>query len=192
VTKVDASDPVTIPVIAGDNAIFVCPKCETTKTVDISKYKDIETPIRLRAKCGCGHVYPVLLEKRDRYRKKTNLTGEYVNVSSGKKNQKGQMTVLDVSRTGLKIKINQLQVKVKDHDVYTSKVEKVTFGHKVQKIVGEVDLGDKVWVRFNLDNAQNSLIKRKVIVRWINKPFLGVQFSDIQMYDATLGFYLMS
>jgi hypothetical protein len=184
--------PLTVPTIAGDKAVFACPNCEKSHTADVSKYKDIKTPIRLKAKCGCGHSFAVIIDKRDRIRKKTNLSGLYANISPGKNGQKGQMAVMDISRTGLKVKVSDIQVRVKDHDVYTSTAERASFGHKVQKKVGDLELGDKIAVKFNLDNPQKSLIQREAEVRWINKPYLGVQFLSVPMYDGALGFYLMN
>jgi len=41
-----------------------CPKCNKDKTLDVSKFKNTQTSVRLRYKCQCGHSYPFILERR--------------------------------------------------------------------------------------------------------------------------------
>ncbi|MFC1830360.1 hypothetical protein ACFL0O_12220, partial [Thermodesulfobacteriota bacterium] len=172
-------------------AVIKCPECSKSTPVDMSKYMELKQVIRFNAKCECGNAYIVIICKRDKIRKKTNLSGSYTNLSPGKERQKGQLTVLDVSNTGLKTKISQLKIKLKDHDMTTSKDVKVTFGHKTQKSDRDLNVGDILEVEFHLDNAKRSLVTKEVIIRWINMPYMGVEFTDKSIWDSSLGFYMM-
>jgi hypothetical protein len=79
-------------------ATFICPKCEYLKIMDISKFKELNTAVRIKCKCKCGHAYSVLLERRRYFRKKTNLPGVFVLNEA-----EYPITIKDISRTGMKI-----------------------------------------------------------------------------------------
>ena len=90
-------------------ATFVCPKCSTSKTVNVSKYANLDKLVKVNVKCPCGHAYTSILEKRKQYRKESNLPGSYIHSAEGKADDRGLMTVKDVSATGLKLKLNVTQ-----------------------------------------------------------------------------------
>ena len=76
------------------------------------------------------------------------------------------MRVVDLSRTGLKLKIN----------------EKGRFGQ-----------GDRLQLEFQLDDANRSLIKKEVEIKKIFESELGVAFTSSHPSnpsDRALGFYL--
>jgi hypothetical protein len=75
------------------------------------------------------------------------------------------MTVEDISSTGMKLKLNAPQ------------------GFTV---------GDHMEVDFSLDDKHRTLIKKRVIVRNIIGPFVGVEFGPAEALDKALGFYLFS
>ncbi len=112
-------------------------------------------------------------------------------MSSGKEGQKGQMTVLDVSRSGLRLEISHVQLKMKEHDVSGITDEQATLEHKIQKPVDEINVGDKLLVEFRLDDTKKTLIKKEVIIRWMKTPYIGVEFSSQSLNDGSLGFYMM-
>lgn len=151
--------------ITDDNkATFVCPNCKKTKTVDISPYKNLNKMIRIKLKCSCGNSHTVLLERRKHYRKKTNVPGEYTQVNSGEKKNSGMMTVKDLSRTGLKIQLD----------------EKSNF-----------KIGDRLMVSFHLDDKNQSPIRKEAVITNMKDSFVGVQFCRLDEYDKILGFYLL-
>ena len=168
-----------------------CSKCLKTRSVDMSKYKTMDRVIRFKAKCSCGHSDTVLLNRRDKFRKPTDFFGIYTNKSSGKDGKKGEMTVLDVSRAGLRMEISHVKLKVKEHDVSVVTGEQATFDHKIKKPVDEINIGDKLFVEFRLDDTKQTLIKKEVIIRWMKMPYIGVEFSSQSLYDGSLGFYMM-
>ncbi len=168
-----------------------CSKCLKNRTVDMSKYTTMDRVIKFKTKCSCGHSETIFLNRRDKFRKNTDFFGVYTNLSSGKEGQKGEMTVLDVSRAGLKMEISHVKLKIKEHDVSVITGEQATFEHKIKKPVDEINLGDKLLVEFRLDDTKKTLIKKEVIIRWMKKPYIGVEFSSQSLYDGSLGFYMM-
>jgi len=177
--------------INGNMADIKCTKCHKSKSVDMSKYMAIDNVIRFKTKCVCGHLYTVVLNRRDKSRKKTDFFGIYTNLSPGKEGQKGQMTVLDVSRSGLRLEISHMQLKIKEHDISVITGKQATFDHKIRKPVDDINVGDQLLVEFHLDDTKKTLIKKEVILRWIKMPYIGVEFSSKSLYDGSLGFYMM-
>ena len=92
---------------------------------------------------------------------------------------------------GLKTKISQMRLKIKDHDVSVSRADKGSFGHRTEKPVEDLNVGDELFVEFRLDDAKRTLIEKEVIVRWVNMPYIGVEFTSQSLYDGALGFYMM-
>ncbi len=84
-----------------NKATFVCPECERSKTINVSKYKETKKAVKVNCMCSCGHSYTVLLERRQHFRKKVSLSG----IFTQNKNKKGFITVNDLSRSGLKFEL---------------------------------------------------------------------------------------
>lgn len=143
--------------------LFECPECKISKEVNVSKYIAFETLVRFKVKCSCGNSYPVILERREFYRKDTNLQGRF---TDGRKH-KGGMTVLDISRGGIRF--------------------------KTYKILKAIKTGDALEVEFYLDNNKNSLIKKQVVVKNVNNSIINAQFCYFDLNtsgDKDIGFYL--
>jgi hypothetical protein len=93
--------------ISSDNTItFKCPKCNLPKILDVSNYKNLEKAERVKVKCVCENIYYALIEKRKQFRKRANFPGTFIHIVSDIPRDKGTMVVTDVSRTGLRIKLN--------------------------------------------------------------------------------------
>ncbi len=180
-----------VSLINKNMAKIKCPKCHKSKSVDMSKYMTMDRVIIFKAKCICGHSYTVVLNRRDKLRKQIDFFGVYTNLSSGKEGQKGQMTVLDVSRSGLRLEISHVQLKMKEHDISVITGKQATFEHKIQKPADDINVGDKLLAEFRLDDTKKTLIKKEVIIRWMKMPYIGVEFSSKSLYDGSLGFYMM-
>ena len=155
--------------VTGTNmVVFECPECAKSKTADVSKYKDLMQVVRLKVKCPCGHSYKVILERRKYYRKDVNFSGTYTHVFSDYREDKGGMTVKDLSRAGVKIKLN------------------------VKK---DFKVGDILSVEFSLDDKQRSLIKKEAVIKKISDLYLGVEFSSVDSSnpsDKAIGFYMFT
>ena len=146
-------------------ATFICPKCERSKTVNVSSYVNIDKMVKVKVKCPCGYAYTSLLEKRKKYRKVTNLHGSYIRIVDGKAVGSGLMSVKDLSTTGMKLHING------NHGC---------------------EVGDVLKVEFYLDDYQRSLVRKKVIVRNVFKSEIGTELAPTEAVDKALGFYLFS
>jgi PilZ domain len=144
---------------------FVCPKCQKSKTVDVSKYADLDKKVQVNVRCPCGYAYISILEKRKRYRKETNLPGSYIRLISGKQVGGGLMIVKDLSTIGMKLQIEA------DNDC---------------------EIGDVIQVEFHTDDVQRAFIKKKVIIRNISGPIIGTEFAPTEGIDKALGFYLFN
>ncbi len=142
-----------------NTATFNCPECDRSKIADVSEYIGAAVAIKVNCKCKCGHEYSVSLERRRNFRKVTDLPGRYIT----KDNDRGVMTVKDVSYVGIGFKMNTPP----------------TFS-----------IGDKVMVEFKLDDPQRSLIKREVNIISMRGSIVGAKFCTVDHYDG-LGPYVM-
>jgi hypothetical protein len=85
-----------------------CPKCKEIRQMDVSKYYDVDTEVKLKYACTCKHKMSVILERRQHAREEISLEGHIV-----RNLKKYAMLVVDISRFGLKIKhIEKLELKV--------------------------------------------------------------------------------
>jgi hypothetical protein len=149
-----------------DMAVFECPQCKKAKRADVSRFKDIGQAVKIKVKCPCGHLYRAVLERRKSFRKTVNFPGTYTHVLPDFREDKGGITVKDLSRSGIKIKLN---------------AEK------------EFKPGDILFVEFQLDDQQRSLIKKDAIIKKINGSYLGLEFKSIDSSnpsDKAIGFYM--
>ena len=120
----------------------------------------------LKVKCSCPEVYLVNLEFRKKPRKKTNLHGTFTNHSQ--KKFSGDIVVKNLSMGGLEF---------------------------VTTAIDKFKNGDELTVTFNLDNAEETTIKKEVTVCSVRKKAasVGCEFiksTDISL-DKDLGIYLM-
>jgi hypothetical protein len=151
-----------------EQGTLVCEKCGKTRVINLSDFKNIGKP--LKVKCSCSHFFFVSIEVRKFYRKNTHLSGEYIKVSrdGAKGLEKGIMTVEDLSRTGIGFRTKT------NHDI---RVE------------------DLLRVRFVLDDAKHSEVNKSAVVKRVSNDFVGAEFVDFDMFNETnrtLGFYLMT
>lgn len=158
---------VKIYITEDNTAVFICPKCQKTKVKNVAKYAAMEKIPKLKAKCSCGHVYEVFLEKRKKFRKAVDLAGSYKYIPENVADMEhiGAMTVKDLSYTGLRIKV---------------------------QLMPRFRVGDTLWVEFHLDDAKRSLIRKKVIVKNMKGLSAGLEYADTQAHDSVLGFYLFN
>ena len=153
--------------VTGSNmAVFECPECNKAKSVDVSMYKDIRQVVRIKVKCPCGHTYKVVLERRKYYRKDVNFPGTYTHVLPDYREDKGGLTVKDLSSSGVKIKLN------------------------VKK---DFKIGDILSVEFRLNDKQRSSIKKDAVIKKILDLYLGLAFNSVSSSDPSdkaIGFYM--
>jgi len=154
-----------------DTATFLCPKCEKMKGVDVSQVKGVGQAVRMQCTCTCGHVHTIILERRKFFRKEVDLPGHYILDGEF---EKRPMTVKDLSRSGLKFEL---------------------------AVERDLKADDILWVEFRLDNKQQTLIRREVVVKAVlgNGMAIGAEFVSRdpdnpfdKAYDMTIGQYTFS
>lgn len=157
--------------VSSDNKIALhCPNCGLVKQVSVAKFKGDKHTLKVR--CSCRKLMTVELDFRRKYRKRTNLYGEYAVLTY--ENQRKRMLdeplfhkclIVNISLTGLGLVISPHALKT----------------------------GDELRVRFTLDDKKKSEMDRTVVIRVVEQTYIGCEFNDdaYYQYDKTLGFYLM-
>jgi hypothetical protein len=141
---------------------IACPQCRKTWTLNVAKLRSSKK--RIKAQCPCGCLFDISqlgINLRKFYRKKTNLRGTYSNVDM---NKTGFMRVKDVSYSGISFELEKR---------------------------ADIAIGDTLGVRFVLDDGQKSEIHRTVRVVKVYDKLIGAAFSDTQVFDIELCYYLM-
>jgi hypothetical protein len=146
-------------------ATFICPHCQKTLTVDVSKYAQMEQTVKVKSKCSCGNKWISVLEKRKQYRKGANLKGIYKYIVDGKEIDRGKMTIIDISAGGVKLKLDVGRDLKTDH---------------------------LLELEFKLDDSKQTPMQKTVVIRNADSPYFGTAFRDADLYDPVMGFYLMS
>jgi hypothetical protein len=153
-------------VTADNTATFTCPDCERSRTVDVTQYRELDRAVKIKVKCPCGFDYIVGLERRRQFRKAVRLSGTFQLVRGGRSVARGEVEVVDLSRTGVKLRLER-------------------------SFAGAI--GDRVHVAFRLDDAKRSDIQLETIVRKVDGRHVGVEFTDRDPSDPNMkaiGFYL--
>lgn len=145
------------------NALFRCPHCNFERHFDASSYKEKDS--RVKIKCRCGESVPILIEFREFYRKAVTLDGH---------------CMLQRTRETFNIKLHDISLNGMSFSVVP--VPGMSNSPFLQ--------GDVVAVVFRLDNRSADLIQKKGVVRNVSGLRAGIRFSH-QEYDKELGYYLM-
>ncbi|BBO93008.1 PilZ domain-containing protein [Desulfosarcina ovata] len=141
---------------------FICPACNKGVIRDLSRFSGIESAVRLKCKCSCGHVYRVLVERRAHFRKSVNLLGRYFYKRGDGVHKRGLIRVRDISQSGLLFAVNSEP---------------------------EFKTGDTLTVEFTLDDRDRSEIREEGIVKRIQANMVGIAFQTTDHYGK-LGHYL--
>lgn len=157
------------PVFAdgGGNFLMTCPQCGFQDTVSARLFEITGSAVRVQ--CPCGHRFRIIRELRTIFRKRVRLEGYFAqSLPTGDQLAPGHvwgpMVVQDLSRSGLKFK---------------------------GRNAGRLRPGDHLQVRFNLDNANQTLIRKTVIVKSVQGDAAGCQFHGSDAHDTALGFYFL-
>jgi hypothetical protein len=156
-------------VFPGDDGkyLMTCPQCGFQDTVSGRLFEIMGSAVRVQ--CPNNHRFRIIRELRTSYRKQVRLEGYFAQaLHNGNKLTSGDvwgpMVVQDLSKTGLKF----------------------TCGN-----ANQLRTGDRLQVRFNLDNANQTLIKKSVLVKSVHADTVGCHFEGADQYDAALGFYFL-
>ena len=146
---------------------MTCPQCGFQDAVPEKLFELMGSAVRVQ--CPCRHRFRIIRELRTNFRKEVRLEGYFAQSRhSGNKLASGDvwgpMVVQNLSKTGLQFKCGN---------------------------AGLLRVGDQLQVRFNLDNANQTLIKKTGVVRSVFADTVGCQFHGTDPYDAALGFYFL-
>jgi hypothetical protein len=139
--------------------VITCPQCQKRQKKALASFLGVAT--QLRVQCGCGARFRILLELRNYYRKRTQLTGTYIQLAS---QLSGQIMIVNLSFTGLS---------------FTT-----TVPHPLQ-------VGDLIELHFRLDDPQQSVLCKKAVVKHVHGTTVGAAFDQLNAYEKAIGFYLM-
>ncbi len=139
-------------------AIFKCPKCRKSWTKDLSAYSKSNKRIQLKCKCPCGHIFPVIQERRKDFRRTVKVTGAYFH---NQRAIRGLITIKNISKSGLGLVLSTKQTFIK---------------------------GDKLQLKFNLDNFKKTFIDKEAIVSKVEDNYLVLKFTD-ENWDEELKDY---
>ncbi len=144
-------------------AVFHCPQCGFATEFDASAYRNRDSRIKIR--CRCGRCTTMLVEFREYYRRQVSLAGMCHVHRTGKDLE---MKVQDLSMSGLSFSLELLAAGDED----------------------PLAVGDVITVQFRLDSPPHNLVLRKAEVRYNRNGAIGAKFSRSE-YDKELGFYLL-
>lgn len=115
----------------------------------------------VRIKCYCKHAIPVLFVGRKHYRKDVNLPGELRDINGLKR----VIVIKDISESGIGVSLGNSK-----HNI---------------------NVGDILRVKFQLDNQAFTMMDVSVIVKRIHNNIAGCQFQFLEQHDKKqLGFYM--
>ncbi len=146
-------------VTSNQMATFPCPQCGESQLKDVSKFLGHASQVRLKYKCKCQNSFSVILERRRSIRKEVSLKGYLI-----EKQQKTPITIVDISKHGVKIKILKK--------------------HTLKK-------GEKIEIELILDDPNRSIVPKAVRINKIIPPMtIGCEFIDFNHY-GNLGKYFL-
>lgn len=154
----------TVFISSNNTATFRCPVCEKAKTADVSRHAESDKKITVTCTCVCGHKFRCRLEKRRQYRKTADLPGKFTLLGKDGPDDTGLMKIVDISTTGLKFQAT---------------------------VPRDFPTGTELRVEFCLDDRNRTTMEKRVVVRNVRGPNVGVSFHPSEPDDPALGFYLM-
>ena len=150
---------IKIFVTSSKMATFPCSECGNSFQKDVSKYIGHEAQVRLKYKCKCQNSFSVVLERRRSIRKNVAFRGYILD-----KQQKIPITVVDISKHGMKIKI-------------------------LKKLL--LKEGQKIRIEFSLDDPKKSVISKTVQINKIIPPLtMGCKFLEQEHFGDLGKFFL--
>ena len=151
-------------------ATFVCPRCDNTKTVDVSRYKEGCARTRVRSKCTCGCTWTSILERRKSFRIAVNFPGVCMHRGAKGPVDSIPVNIVDLSSTGLRIEQGD------SHGIDAS----------------DYRLDDLISVEFHLSDPTRTHIRKTAFVKNISPQCIGAEFEASKQRDPVIGSYILS
>ena len=154
-----------IHIDAANVAVFKCPECKKSWKKDLSQVINRLKNNRINCNCPCGCSFPVLLERkspreetidpapadnRRHKRKIATLTGGFIH---DKSKRRGAIYIKNISKSGVGFELSSDQ-----------------FMH----------IGDRLSLKFNLDDPDHSFLYEEVIVKKIQGRYVGAEFCEFR------------
>jgi PAS domain S-box-containing protein len=157
------------PVFPRDDGLVLltCPRCGFQESVSTERFEKLNNALSVT--CQCQKNFAAVLEKRRALRKAVRLAGHF-SITEDLKHKNpansiwGLMVVRDLSKSGLRFTTSKANL------IYP---------------------GDKLMVRFQLDNSNQALIHKPAVVISVTGEEVGCRFEGADSYDITLGFYFI-
>jgi len=132
---------------------FECPKCGYEKLINGNKFKKLKRHHRVGIKCKCGDTQRFVFERRNKYRKATELTGVFYHTDSDGWPNSKDIHITDISSEGM------------------------CFQAKDWGNITPIS-GDKVLIKFKLNEMANSMVTKEASIKHIQDNFFHVEFSE--------------
>jgi hypothetical protein len=157
------------PVFPRDDGLVLltCPRCGFQESVSTERFEKLNNALSVT--CQCQKNFAAVIEKRRALRKAVRLAGHF-SITEDLKHKNpadsiwGLMVVRDLSKAGLRFTTSKANL------IYP---------------------GDKLMVRFQLDNSNKALIHKPAVVISVIGEEVGCRFEGADSYDITLGFYFI-
>jgi len=159
--------------MASDLSTLTCPRCHKTAVINISEHLRNKQNAEIQWQCDCGHQFKHTTERRRHNRKRVRCTGLYrygnevqldPGTVAGKFVGKGKMTVVDLSLSGLKVKLKKKE---------------------------DFKINDRFEVEFYLKDRRRTLVRETATIKNIDKKYIGGTFDAGGSQNLELGFYLL-
>ncbi len=155
-------ESITINITTSRTVMLQCPYCQFVKNISLDQLGGVKHSLVVR--CKCKKRFAVHLNFRKCYRKNVNISGKFMTLTPNV-SPFLDMTVCDLSKNGIAFKM---------------------FSH------ANIEKSDTLRVVFTLDNSKQTAIDKKVIVRDVRNDIVGCEFTELDLYERELGFYLMA
>jgi hypothetical protein len=110
-----------------------------------------------RVVCHCGNTFRIAIEKRAAKRVATHLEGIYAKVDNSYVS--GKMVVENLSFFGIGCKAERQD---------------------------DIQVDDVLRMKFTLDDEQQSVVVKEVLIKWVYEDTMGGEFCDYNAYDQEL------
>ncbi len=139
---------------------ITCPSCDKSKNVSVSQFRDKKHSLTIN--CVCKTKFTVELDFRKHYRKEVNLPGTY-RIIKPLGGGNGDVQVLNISFSGLGFTFSGMD---------------------------EIKKGQTVELTFQLDDKKQTKLVKQVVACSVSNNYVGSEFTDQDLFEKDLGFYL--
>ena len=147
--------------IRDDNHVtIVCPSCSKPESVLVESFPEKANKVKVR--CPCGEIFSVEIDYRRFYRKPTNIPGTYTFIKPPMKRIRDAL-IVNISKGGIGFK--------------------AAGDHVLKK-------GNVLRISFELNDKKNTFLQKEVTVQSVEGDYIGCRFSDPELFEKALGFYL--